>query len=82
MECFDVDIDHTLLVLSSWIPLTELTAVLRGYQTRAVAWMMGRERLKEEGGRGGGGGRPLHMFWSELPAGFDQPLYFNHHIGK
>ena len=59
-----------------------LTAELRGYQCKALQWMVEREKggelemkSKDE----------LHMLWSELPTmeyGLSHPVYFNPTTGK
>ena len=67
--------------------LPHLTAVLRGYQCRAVAWMMRREGVVGEGVEEVevGGRDPLHMLWMEIPTsvtGLDCPVYYNPHTGE
>ena len=65
--------------------LPYLTAILRGYQSRAVAWM-----IRREGGMVGEGeeveGDPLlQLVWAEIPAsvtGLDHSIFFNPHTGK
>jgi len=73
-----------------WDPspvLPELTAVLRRYQSRAVAWMLQKEGVAGEDGEEveTGGKEPLHLLWMEIPAsatGLDYPVYFNLYTGQ
>lgn len=67
--------------------LPHLTTVLRGYQSRAVAWM-----IRREGGPVGEGEAVeeeesdlLHLVWTEIPTsvtGLDHSIFFNPHSGK
>lgn len=56
-----------------------LTAELRGYQCKAIQWMLDRERGVEQGGR-----RPLHPLWRELTVPNVKPstIYCNPHTGR
>ena len=67
--------------------LPHLTAVLRGYQSRAVAWMIHREggMVGEGEAVEGGGSDLLHLVWTEIPTsatGLDHSIFFNPHSGK
>ena len=65
--------------------LPHLTAILRGYQSRALAWM-----IRREGGMVGEGKEVecdplLRLVWAEIPAsmtGLDHSIFFNPHTGK
>lgn len=67
--------------------LPHLTTILRGYQSRAVAWM-----IRREGGMVGEGevvegeeSDLLHLVWTEIPpsvTGLDHSIFFNPHSGK
>lgn len=64
--------------LSSSLPeVPGLLAILRGYQSQAVAWMLGREGVRGEEGEGEGEGTSLHLLWIKLPVTLPTPVYFN-----
>lgn len=58
-----------------------LTAELRGYQKKAVQWMVDKEKGVE---RGGTRSLQLHPLWKELnvPRSDPSTLYFNPHTGR
>lgn len=56
-----------------------LEAALRGYQSRAVAWM-----LEREGKEPSDDDTPLHVLWRKLPVNAQMPVqvYFNPHTTR
>ena len=57
-----------------------LTAELRGYQCKAVQWMLDREKGVEM--KSGPQSSLLHPLWRELSVPPSGTLYFNPHTGR